>query len=156
MQTDFTLTQLADPEIQAADTILRHLSAKSRKTIEGFTPRAKQALLMYDYPGNIRELRNIIEKAVVLCQEKYIDAPLLPQKLLKIKAVAPGVPEIAATSFEPNYESYKADTERSYVTRLLERAKGSVTEAARLSGLHRTHIYNLMKKHDLTADRFKS
>lgn len=139
-----------------ADTILRHLSAKSRKTIEGFTPRAKQALLMYDYPGNIRELRNIIEKAVVLCQEKYIDAPLLPQKLLKIKAVAPGVPEIAATSFEPNYESYKADTERSYVTRLLERAKGSVTEAARLSGLHRTHIYNLMKKHDLTPDRFKS
>ncbi len=138
-----------------AATILRQLAAKSRKSIEGFTPRAKQALLMYDYPGNIRELRNIIEKAVVLCQENYIDAPLLPQKLLKIKAATVVPKEIGEVDFEVNYESYKSDSELVYVTQLLERARGSVTEAARLSGLHRTHIYNLMKKHDLTADRFK-
>jgi len=138
--------------MKIASAILTELAERNRKQIEGFTPRAKQALLMYDYPGNIRELKNILEKAVVLSRDRYIDADALPQKLLKQKGEARNGIDL----FEPDYESYKKATERSYLVKLLERCQGSVTEAARMSGLHRTHIYNLMKKHELNPERFKT
>lgn len=138
--------------MKIAAAILTELAERNKKQIEGFTPRAKQALLMYDYPGNIRELKNILEKAVVMTKDRFVDADALPAKLLKQKNEAPSTIDL----FEPDYESYKTAAERAYLVKLLERAQGSVTEAARMSGLHRTHIYNLMKKHDLNPDRFKA
>ncbi len=138
--------------MKIAQAILTELSERNKKQIEGFTPQAKQALLLYDYPGNIRELKNILEKAVVMTQGKFVEMGVLPQKLLKTKAEPHGAVDL----FEPDYDAYKSATERAYLVKLLERARGSVTEAARLSGLHRTHIYNLMKKHDLDPDRFKA
>ena len=58
--------------------------------------------------------------------------------------------------FEPDYESFKNAAERGYLVRLLERSGGSISEAAKMSGLHRTHIYNLIKKHSLNAERFRA
>ncbi len=135
-----------------ADVLLVESARRNRKEVHALTPRARQALLAYDYPGNIRELRNIIEKAVVMTKQPYLDLDLLPKKLVG------GKPDAAAPvdRFEPDYESFKHAAERSYLVRLLERAGGSVSEAAKMSGLHRTHVYNLMKKHVLNAERFKA
>jgi two-component system response regulator GlrR len=135
-----------------ADAVLVECARRNRKDVHALTPRARQALHAYDFPGNIRELKNILEKAVVTAKQPFIDVDGLPKKLLSAK------PDGAAPIdlFEPDYESFKSAAERQYLVKLLERAGGSVSEAARLSGLHRTHIYNLIRKHDLNAERFRS
>jgi DNA-binding NtrC family response regulator len=56
---------------------------KKKKTILGFTREAMAALMLYDWPGNIRELQNAVEHAFVLCKDKLIDLRHLPDKLLK-------------------------------------------------------------------------
>ena len=97
---------------------------------------------------------NSTAKAVVTTKNPVIDTYVLPKKLMSAK---PGdMEEMAAELFEPDYETYKSASEKRYLIKRLERSGGNVAEAARLSGLHRTHIYNLMKKHDLTAQQFKA
>jgi DNA-binding NtrC family response regulator len=135
-----------------ADALLAECSRRNRKEVHALTPRARQAILGYDYPGNIRELKNVLEKAVVMTKQPYIDIDVLPKKVLGAKADGPAPEDV----FEPDYENFKNAAERSYLVRLLERCGGSITEAAKLSGLHRTHIYNLIKKHALNAERFRA
>jgi len=144
------------PRIAAA--LLSESAERNRKHVVSFTPRAQHALMSYEFPGNIRELKNIIEKAVVTSKVPYIDVDALPKKVGTAKegdgagAAAGGG---AAPMFEPDFENYKSVTERAYLMRLLARAEGKIAEAARLSGLHRTHIYNLMKKHGVDPEQFK-
>jgi DNA-binding NtrC family response regulator len=52
--------------------------------VQGTTPRAMQALLIHDWPGNIRELRNVIERAMLFCDDILIDVPHLPLDIAKI------------------------------------------------------------------------
>lgn len=134
-----------------AQALLVEVAARNGKMAEGLTPRAKQALLKYDYPGNIRELKNILEKAVLMTQGAYVDIDAIPKRILEKRSG-----EMVPADFDVNFEHYKRESERVYLLKLLERAEGSVSEAARLAGVHRTHVYNLMKKHDLSADRFKA
>ncbi len=136
------------PRIAAA--LLAESAERNRKHVVSFTPRAQQALMAYEYPGNIRELKNIIEKAVVTSKAPYLDVDALPKKV-EAKGGGAGPEQL----FEPDFESYKSTTERAYLVRLLARAEGKIAEAARLSGLHRTHIYNLMKKHNVDPETFK-
>jgi DNA-binding NtrC family response regulator len=136
-----------------ADVLLVESARRNRKEIHALTPRARHALFAYDYPGNVRELKNIIEKAVVTTKQPYVDVDVLPKKLTGAR---PDAAHANGDLFEPDYESFKNSAERSYLMRLLERSGGSVSEAARMSGLHRTHIYNLIKKHALNAERFRA
>ena len=58
-------------------------SAKFRKDVTGFTPRARKLLLAHDYPGNVRELRNVVEYAVMVCPKASITPASLPGHLLE-------------------------------------------------------------------------
>lgn len=71
-----------------AEHFLRVISLKRGKGIEGFTTQAFKALYDYDYPGNVRELENVIERAVVLCHDSHVDVDHLPDELLRETARA--------------------------------------------------------------------
>lgn len=151
---ELTLPSLRDNRrslLRIAAALLCEACERHRRTIDGLTPRVRQALLKHDFPGNIRELKNLIEKAVLTTSGTQIDVDGLPKKIVETAGTA----EAPQEDFVYDFEQFKSNMERQYVVRLLTRTQGNVAEAARLAGIHRTHIYNLLKKHGLTSEAFK-
>lgn len=138
--------------LRIASVLLGEISVRNGKKIEGFTPRAKQALLRYEFPGNIRELRNFLEMAVVRSKGNVIDLDSFPKKLISSKEDAAADGE----AFEVDYKQFKSLSEKRYIEKLLEITQGNISEASKVSGLHRTHIYNLIRKHKVDPEQFKA
>jgi len=135
-----------------ADHFLKQFSSSAGKEIKGFTPAAVQRMMLYHWPGNIRELKNTIERAVVLSLQDVIDEPDLialasPQETAAPAAALPR-PAMA-------YEEAKQDFEKSYLRELLRQTQGNVTHAAKISGRYRGDLYRLMKKYGLKSEDFK-
>ena len=108
---------------------------KSRN-IEGVTDEVMNILMDYAFPGNVRELENIIEHAFVLCREAYITRSHLPQQF-RHTAEAPG-------------ESLSLDEmEKYYITRALERNAGSRANTARDLGIDASTLWRKMKKYGI-------
>ena len=117
---------------------LRRFAEKNGKTIRGLTPEGRDILLRYDYPGNVRELENIIERAVVLTRDDVIgsgDLPLIVQE-----------PEIANQGGETNLTVAVEALERRMIREALARSDGVQTGAAELLGIsERALRYKLVK-----------
>jgi NtrC-family two-component system response regulator AlgB len=122
-----------------AESYLRFFSAQCGKRLKGFSPGAEAVLRHYAWPGNLRELRNVIERAVILAATDEIDLLDLPEKLSEISpsAPAPGVQLGANVSLE------KLETE--HITRVLEQA-ATMTEAAKILGITRDTLHRKKKK----------
>ena len=120
------------------DHFLRHFAEKNGKTIRGLTHEAQDILLRYDYPGNVRELENIIERAVVLTRDDVIgigDLPLTVQE-----------PETADRDGEANLTVAVEALERRMIRDALARSDGVQTHAAELLGMgERALRYKLVK-----------
>jgi len=120
------------------DHFLRHFAEKNGKTIRGLTHEARDILLRYDYPGNVRELENIIERAVVLTRDDVIgigDLPLTVQE-----------PETADRDGEANLTVAVEALERRMIRDALARSDGVQTHAAELLGMgERALRYKLVK-----------
>ena len=120
------------------DHFLRYYAEKNGKTIRGLTPEGRDILLRYDYPGNVRELENIIERAVVLTRDDVIgsgDLPLTVQEL-----------EIADGDRETNLTVAVEALERRMIRDALARSDGIQTRAAELLGMgERALRYKLTK-----------
>jgi DNA-binding NtrC family response regulator len=120
------------------DHFLRHFAEKNGKTIRGLTHEARDILLRYDYPGNVRELENIIERAVVLTRDDVIasrDLPLTVQE-----------PETEDRDGETNLTSAVEALERRMIRDALARSDGVQTRAAELLGMSERGLrYKLVK-----------
>jgi two-component system NtrC family response regulator len=117
----------------------------------------------YDWPGNVRELFNTIDQAVALAGREPVLFPYhLPQEIrIKVTqtSLAPPVPgqfeNFPLPKATPNlpgsltYKNFRQQTERQYLEQLMVAAKGCRKEACRLSELSRTHLFDLLKKHNL-------
>jgi two-component system response regulator AtoC len=124
------------PELAAA--FVRYFAARIRKRIRGLTKEAERALVAYDYPGNVRELRNIIERAVIVAagQDVADSDVLLPAKSLGRAAASNGngffhVPLSGDGSTPPTLE----EVERQYVARVLDHMEGKRMQAAQALGV---------------------
>jgi DNA-binding NtrC family response regulator len=117
---------------------LRRFAEKNGKTIRGLTHEARDTLLRYDYPGNVRELENLIERAVVLTRDDVIssgDLPLIVQE-----------PEIADGDRETNLEVAVEALERRMIRDTLARSDGVQIRAAKLLGISERGLrYKLIK-----------
>ena len=109
----------------------------------GFSEAAMRALLTYDYPGNVRELRNIVERAVALARGPLI-APedLLPRTTDSTCDAGVGLRGL----LEMPLEGAVAALERAMIARALERSGGNKAEAARVLGIHRQLLYAKLKE----------
>jgi DNA-binding NtrC family response regulator len=116
---------------------LRHYAEKNGKTIRGLTPEGRDILLRYDYPGNVRELENIIERAVVLTRDDVIGSSDLPLTVQD--------PEVDGDR-ETNLTVAVEGLERHMIREALARSDGVQTHAADLLGIsERALRYKLIK-----------
>ena len=124
------------------DHFVRTFADKNAKPIQGLTRDAREALLRYDYPGNVRELENLIERAVVLTRDEVIGVADLPLTLHD------AAPEPAAGS---GLEAAVEGLERRMITEALARSGGVQTRAAELLGISERVLRYKLKKYGLAG-----
>jgi len=127
--------------------IQRFLERAGRKDLAGqVTGPLLEKLERYHWPGNVRELRNVITRAVALSAPGD-DFAALPILLRPTTAAADGPPPIRADRpFHEVKDEHVARIEREYLTDLLVRAAGNLSQAARLAGLERKFLYRLLER----------
>jgi two-component system NtrC family response regulator len=124
------------------DHFLGKFSRKNRREVTGLTAAARDVLLRYDYPGNVRELENLVERAVLLCRGRVIDLEALPVSL------RPG--ERSPAEPEPRHlPDLVASIERQAIRAALERHGGVQTQAAQELGISERVLRYKMKKYGL-------
>ncbi|MFM8804878.1 MAG: helix-turn-helix domain-containing protein, partial [Planctomycetia bacterium] len=109
----------------------------------GFTPEAVDALQAYHWPGNIRELRNAIERAVVLSQDEWIDAHELALSQLSSPGDTGRISSIRPAVFTPTTLD---EMERKHVLATLEAVGGNKTKAAAILGIERSTLDRKMAR----------
>lgn len=114
------------------------------------TPEAMTALMDYHWPGNIRELANVLERAQILADQQQITLKDLPDSITA-NTPATTVPTLASAPRSPSGPLTLRDTERRQVLHALETAAGNKVRAARLLGISRRALYRLLEKHNLTG-----
>ncbi len=119
------------------------LTEKYRRRIHGFAPDALDMLTAADWPGNIRQLHNVLEQCIALCTTSTIPASLVARALRDKPAEIQPLAEARSTF------------ERDYLISLLKLTRGQVSEVARLAGRNRTEVYRLLQRHGLTPALFK-
>jgi two-component system response regulator GlrR len=127
-----------------ANHFLQRLSTKYGKRLSGFAPEALKALTTASWPGNVRQLFNVVEQVCALSS-----SPLIPLALVQRALRAPSV-EVQT------YAEAKQRFERDYLVGLLKLTDGNVADAARLADRNRTEFYRLLQKHELTPGHFKA
>src|SRR5699024_1896289 len=108
-------------------------------THKTYTSEAVQALLQYDWPGNVEELMQVVEQFVLQVQVTEIDVHHLPEKMQFTQ-------EPSATSWLEEIKKRKLAEERNMILTALSEARGNKTQAANLLGMHRTTLYKKLKE----------
>ncbi len=134
--------ELSDPEI---------VSKHGRKH---FSPGALSVLQAYPWPGNIRELMNVLSHVLTFTDGDEIDASHLPARVQGQQKEQP-LPFNEHLSFKDAKEQLLENFEREYITQVLRRCDGNISRAARESGLHRKSIERLVKKYTLDTRSMK-
>jgi DNA-binding NtrC family response regulator len=111
--------------------------------VTGCTPAATQVLMAYTYPGNIRQLQHVVQRAVAVARGELIDLDDLPEELL--------APKIAPAVSEGSVAAARERAEREMIVATLAKNNGEVSAAAREMQVSRTTMWRLMKKHGITA-----
>ena len=116
-----------------------------KKRVERFSERAQQLLLRYDYPGNVRELENAIERAVTVCEGSEISHVDLPPAIREIP-----VPMLQEGNAFPYAESLTlSQLEAEHIRRVLASVAGNATKAAKSLGISRSTLWRKMRQYRL-------
>ncbi|MEJ2108342.1 MAG: helix-turn-helix domain-containing protein [Acidobacteriota bacterium] len=133
---------------------LRHFCRKTGKKIEGFSDEALETMCAYPWPGNVRHLKNIVERLVIMSDTPVLDPPSVIEPLymngkIKKEEVPQNVEELNAIK-----EHLLTDTfgkiQKSFLQKALKEAKGNITRAAERVGMKRSNFSAMMKKHHIT------
>ena len=127
-----------------ANHFLHRLAAKYGRRLSGFAPEAIKALIAAPWPGNVRQLYNVVEQVCALAT-----TPLVPLSLVQRALRTPSIEVLT-------YAEAKQRFERDYLVGLLKLTDGNVADAARLADRNRTEFYRLLQKHELTPGHFQS
>jgi len=127
-----------------ANHFLLHFPDTEKRGVKGFAPEAMEAMLSAPWPGNVRQLYNVVEQAVALST-----TPLIPVSLVQ-RALRSESGEI------PSFVEARSQFESEYLTQLLQITNGNVTQAARIAKRNRTEFYKLLNKYQLNPSEYKA
>lgn len=136
-----TLEQRAEDIPLLARHVLQQSAERHHVKVTRFSDDALQLLATAKWPGNVRQLVNVVEQCVALTQSPVISALLVEQALSQ------------NSSYWPTLTEARDQFERQYLIRVLQMTEGNVTRAAELAGRNRTDFYKLLKKHELSAQQ---
>jgi len=153
------LRERGEDILMLANHFLDHFSRRHHKDIRGFSARARDFLSACDFPGNVRELRNLIERAVIRANTSEIDAAQLEAHPRSAVCVAVSAAPTTVSSptqpagLEVIPRATLADLERNLLFDALTSAQGNKSKAAQMVGLSRTAFHRRLQKHgSATAD----
>ena len=126
-----------------ANHLLRESAKRHKPFVRSFSSDAMKRLMTATWPGNVRQLVNVIEQCVALTSAPVISEALVEQAL-----------EGENTAL-PTFVEARNQFELHYLRKLLQITKGNVTQAARMAGRNRTEFYKLLSRHELDANDFK-
>lgn len=133
--------------IEDISLLARHFldiyKSKNHKSIKGFAPRTMDLLMRYDWPGNIRELENSIERGVIMCREDYLGPKDLPLAIQNV----PYELEKEDMGIKPGWAI--KDVEKELILKTLEETGGNRTKAAEILGVTRRTLQNKLKEYGI-------
>jgi two-component system NtrC family response regulator len=128
-----------DP-ILLAKAVLKRFAAEMNPTVSGFAPDALAAIDAHDWPGNVRELENRVKRAVIMAEGKLVSAEDL---------------DLSSTALEDaavlNLKAAREAADRRVIRHALSRSEGNISNTAKLLGISRPTLYDLLKQYDLQA-----
>jgi two-component system, NtrC family, response regulator AtoC len=129
----------------------QHYNQKFRKNIQGLTKEAEELLMNYDWPGNIRELKNAIERVMILAEGNKVAAKHLPIRISEggVMPIPMGDGQSDGTIQLPSAGISLYDVERELIKQALEQARGNKTTAAKLLRITRDTLRYKVKKYAL-------
>jgi transcriptional regulator with GAF, ATPase, and Fis domain len=144
--------------IDSIPSLAQHFLEKARKklnkNIAGIEERAIKAMQRYPWPGNIREMQNIIERSSVLAQDGVIRLENLPTVFADTyECCADGEVNRRRASFKAERELQVGRTEKNLIRRYLDETGGNVAKAARQANIPRRTFYRLLEKHGIEVTR---
>ncbi len=127
-----------------ANHFLAQLNKKYHKKINGFAPDALELMISAPWPGNIRQLQNIIEQVVVLSTTPIVTSGLVE------KALQDNISSIIS------FDIARKNFEQQYLINLMKATQGNVTQAARIADRNRTEFYKILERHQINPALFKA
>jgi len=128
-----------------AEHFFKHYQEKNKSSIRGFLPKTIDTIIRYDWPGNIRELENAIERAVLLCQSEYISPEDLP---LPVQGAEDRDQSIL---YVPPGMTLK-EVEKGVILQVLAEMKGNRTNTAQILGISRKTLQNKLKEYGIQEE----
>jgi transcriptional regulator with GAF, ATPase, and Fis domain len=138
------------------EVFLRRMNKFNAKAIHHVHPSVLEAFEQYDWPGNIRELENLIERAYILETSPILQPESFPSELFEAQGLTPSVAVDAKwTLSEVRKESLK-HIEKNYIKEQLIHHKGKIKDSAKAAGITTRQLHKLMKKYSIRKEDFKS
>ncbi|RLE01808.1 MAG: DNA-binding response regulator, partial [Candidatus Aminicenantes bacterium] len=122
---------------------------KFNKNIKGVSRNVQKLFLKYDWPGNIRELENVLERAVLVTSRDFIDLPDLPEYLQNYLPLESRIP--------PSIRNKLAsldELEKEYIIFLLKKTNNNLRQTAKILNISRTTLYHKIKKYNIPLERW--
>lgn len=141
--------------LQFADFFLKKSNEELEKSIVDFTSEVKEIFLKYDWPGNLREMRNAVKRSVLLTTDDYVDTFVLPSEIKENKSLLHNSDHYRSENNfhevdkfdreENDLKLFSSKNEEQLIKAALEKAKYNKTKAATILGIDRKTLYNKMK-----------
>ncbi len=135
---------------------LSNLNAKYGKGIKGLHPAVKEGFKAYDWPGNIRELENILERAYILENTDTLGLQNFPPELVMITPFIENLPDQGELSLAQARQIAIEELERSYLKNLLRQCKGKIDLSAKKAKITTRQLNRLMARHGIRKNDFKA
>jgi len=135
------------------DHFIAFYAEENRKKIKGISHEARHMLINYNWPGNIRELENIIERAVILDTNNTIDGDDLPETIINQAEVAAFKPDDIYNKAFASLKDVLKEPEKIHILKVLKEVGGNKKKAALKLGVNRTTLYNKMRQYEIVSDK---
>ena len=121
---------------------LQRAAEKAGRHIKGITPEAQQLLMGYSWPGNVRQLRNVVDNMVILSNDEELGPESLPTEIRPAMANAGGLDNVGGISL--------SQLEREAIRNTLKMTEGNREQAAKILGIGERTLYRKIKEYGLT------